>query len=921
MRRLLLALWMLFAALGPATAEEPFVQGVRLHLHPSIEEAEASELVEVRVGAPLRAEAARRTVASLSTVFQTSSVALWSEVVVEGVLVHVAVDPEITVRQVMLVGHLGLRRTPLLAAIEQSAGAVLSEGRIVRSVFALQDLLERNGYLERSVTVDVDVDENERSARVVFRVDSGPRSVIAGARVTGELADFAAAEIEGAFDFPRGEKYSPGNERSGRRRAERWLRNRGYLAADLGEARFEREGGDLLLAYELELGPHVRLEVSGADAGLLQRRGLLPFTGDGRYDRAALAVSRQRIVDDYQSRGFFDVEVEVVEEKSGDASRLLRVEVVPGPEYLLESVAVVGAESFPASRLRELVGSVPRRRLAPGTGRLTSRTLAEDVANLRAFLVREGFAAAAVEPRVERSEGAIDLTFEIAEGARTRISSLEVEGGCGTADGPLLDVANIVGGPYFEGREDELAGELLRICEDRGFRRPRIEAQATPVSEGLVDVSLRVEPGPQTVAGRIVLRGAGRTDRQLLLRTLPFEDGTPVSRDQLLEAQRALYRLGVFRRADVRLAPGSRGVGDRPSGNVEVRDILVQLEESRRWRLGYGLGFDSEDGFGGLLSVTRSNLLQRGSSLRLDLNLSERERRARLLLSDRPSRAFDLPVRYALYDLEESFSAFRSERYGAQIESTFLLDRRTRLSLFYDYRIVELEAEDAATGPVIDEVLDRELLDTELSSLTATLLHDRRNDPIDPSRGWSAALQLESAFRFLDAEERFLKLFGQWTGYVPLGRLGALGASLRLGAVEPSDSSVSAGLLRQTIPISERFFAGGRTSHRAFRRDRLGVEGSTVIEGVEVGGEALALLNLDYRFPIAGSLGGTLFVDGGNVWARPGDVDPDEARWGAGLGLRYRSPIGPLRLEVAWKIDREPGESSPLFLVSFGNAF
>ena len=249
------------------------------------------------------------------------------------------------------------------------------------------------------------------------------------------------------------------------------------------------------------------------------------------------------------------------------------------------------------------------------------------------------------------------------------------------------------------------------------------------------------------------------------------------------------------------------------------------------------------------------------------------------------------------------------------------LTNRLRIGLFYDYRIVELEAEEELDlSTLAGGILDRELVDTEVSSLTATLLYDRRNDPLDPSSGWNGTLQLEGAFPFLDADESFFKLFGQFTGYVPLGRFGALGASFRYGAIKPEGGTPSFGL-RQTVPISERFFAGGRTSHRAYRRDRLGIDGDSILEEIELGGEGLALVNLDYRFPIAGPIGGTIFVDSGNVWAVAGDVSLDDFKTGAGVGIRYRSPIGPLRLEVGWKLDRLPGESSPLVLVSFGNAF
>jgi outer membrane protein insertion porin family len=94
-----------------------------------------------------------------------------------------------------------------------------------------------------------------------------------------------------------------------------------------------------------------------------------------------------------------------------------------------------------------------------------------------------------------------------------------------------------------------------------------------------------------------------------------------------------------------------------------------------------------------------------------------------------------------------------------------------------------------------------------------------------------------------------------------------------------------------------------------------------LIEGKPIGGKGLFLLNLDYRFPLVGALGGTVFVDAGNVWADWRDVRASQIKPGAGLGVRYLTPIGPLRVEVGWKLDREHGEPKSAVLVSFGNAF
>ncbi|MBZ0113732.1 MAG: BamA/TamA family outer membrane protein, partial [Thermoanaerobaculia bacterium] len=209
----------------------------------------------------------------------------------------------------------------------------------------------------------------------------------------------------------------------------------------------------------------------------------------------------------------------------------------------------------------------------------------------------------------------------------------------------------------------------------------------------------------------------------------------------------------------------------------------------------------------------------------------------------------------------------------------------------------------------------RDLQDIDISSITPRWRWDRRDDPIDPKRGFLTSMQLEFAIPIGGlTTENFRKFFAQGSGYWPLGRSGVLALNLRAGVIEP--------LGNQPVSIAERFFAGGNTTHRAYDRDTLGIAGDTLdSRNNPVGGNGLFLANLDWRFPIVGSLGGTLFYDLGNVWGDWHDMRVEEAKGGLGVGVRYLSPVGPLRLDLGWKLDPEPEESGYEVFFSFGNAF
>ena len=224
-------------------------------------------------------------------------------------------------------------------------------------------------------------------------------------------------------------------------------------------------------------------------------------------------------------------------------------------------------------------------------------------------------------------------------------------------------------------------------------------------------------------------------------------------------------------------------------------------------------------------------------------------------------------------------------------------------------------------------MIPRASRDARVASLLPNLLFDRRDDPVDPTRGWSVQAQYERAFPMLAADADFSKLFGQATSYLRLGRAGVLATALRAGAIRPYAEPQDPGLDRMdAVPAAELFYAGGRTTHRAFARDELGIPGQTLFvesgkDPVPLGGGLLALVNVEWRFPVFGALGGELFADGGNLWRHPRDFDASQARWGLGAGLRWSSPVGPLRLEVGWKLEREPWEDPYVWSISLGNAF
>lgn len=921
-------LWALQAALLPGLAGAlPVVSAVELRS--DVELPDAAELlrsVSVEVGQPLDRENVARSLRNLHAAGVAGQIEAYLLGTEEQPVVAFVLRGRTLVERVEIDGELGLRPSQVRNAVVVGGGEPLLADRVFRSVYQLRELYEAEGYLDASVRVAIDEDEARRRAAITFTVDSGTPAKVGEVRFDGELAPFDPSQLLEPLRGKPAAPYRPRTVRDDRERLESWLLRQGYRQAVVGAPRESRVDSTRVdLAFAVEIGPRFTLEVVGEEK-TLRRQDLLPLQDDERFDDGLLEDVAQAIEVYYQSQGHYGVTVDLSEGAS-ETGRHVRLEVVPGAKQTLRELRFVGNEQLTADRLRSVMQTAPRSALSVGTGVVVDDWLAEDLRSLRGLYALDGFSQAEIGPaRVLAVDDHLELEIPIVEGRRRMVSGVTLDGVHQFPEEEVVASLPLRPGGPFHPRHEEEALDLLRArYEDAGFGLAQVTSQREVSDDGsLVQVALQVQEGPQHRVERVIVRGQQRTRPQVIRRVLALEPGTPVSQRRLLEVQRRLYGLGIFTRVDVRVIPGTPYSGER--------DVMVEVREGQRQRLAYGLGYDSDDGARGLLGYGHNNLWGRAISGRVDLRASQRDYQARALLRQPYLGRFRLPVTTSLFDIEQQQESFRSHRRGAQIEIQ-RPQERSRLSLLYTYKLVEIEDPDTGLEPLL---IDRAFADVTIASLTPSLFLDYRDDAIDPQRGWSATLLTELAFPVFAADEEFVKSFLQYARYWPLHRAGVVAVSLRAGAIEPLGSGSTPDPVCESngldfpacgVKISERFFAGGRTSHRAYRRDRLGILGETLLEvegqenAVPFGGTGLLLANLDYRFPLGAGLGGTVFVDGGNVWGDWRSVDPSEVKWGAGVGVRYASPIGPVRLEVGWKLDRLPGEDAYVVLFSFGNPF
>jgi outer membrane protein insertion porin family len=911
----------------PAAGAGPIVVAVEIRSElPLPRDEQVSAIIEIHPGEPLEDVAVRRTLRNLVATGLGSDVALYTREEPGGVVAVVVLQPVPQVADLRVTGRLGLSAADLKAVVPQRPAQPLAEESVVAGVYNLQDLYRRNGYFKAAVRVRVEQGPSHQVV-VTYQVDSGDRAQIRAVEFDGKIAAFTKAAL---IQHLRSRPGRPFQERQAEDDAERlqlWLIEQQHGAARVDKPRqqLDSAANSVTLTFPIDVGPLIKLAIQGADWKKLKKKGLLPFLGAAGYDEALVQQALTRLRAYYQQQGHYHVKVDSQQRRVDDQLELT-ITVDAGPVYTLEAIELSGNHAISSARLATLMATAPRSLLHPGSGRLVQDTLDEDLDNVRSYYALQGFAAAKVgPPEVVETGRVLRLRVPIDEGQQQRLVKLDLQGI------ERLDAAKLrqtlplrESGPFHPVLLEQTLTAIRSAYGEAGYTQAQVSAATDwNAPHTLVDVTIKVLEGPRRVVDQVIVRGNQATKTDIIRRTLRIQHGDPIGQSRPYQLESNLYRLGIFSRVDV----------DLTGSPVDTeRDVRVRVEEGKFKSLRYGFGYDSEEKLRGLLGFSDNNIGGEADSLRADLRLSSLDKRLSLLFNQPFLGPYPVPLNSTLFYFDTREPSFRTRRWGARSEAVKTLSH-TRYSLALDYRVVRLLDVSVALNSI-----ERQNRPVQVTSFIPAVLIDHRDDPLVPTRGWSSLAQVQYSFPGIGGKANFVKLFLQQTRYVNLGSPGVLAASLRVGGIESfstlptGDPGVPPSLPQSNVFIDERFFAGGGTTDRAYALDQLGVRGRTLIQPgpgshfMPVGGNGLVLANFDYRFPIIGALGGTLFFDSGNVWADWRDIRLTGSggfKSGAGFGFRYLSPIGPLRAELGWKLHRErnPPEGPLVFFLSFGNPF
>jgi outer membrane protein insertion porin family len=656
------------------------------------------------------------------------------------------------------------------------------------------------------------------------------------------------------------------------------LRSDGYLDAEVGARLSETSA-----VFQVRSGARYTWRVSG----MRTPPDLTDVVRQALHEEEAIEKGRARLLRELHERGHLRANVTGEAIPEGD-TRVLAFNVEPGLPLDAEELVFPGASVLSPGRLRREAGGA--------AGLLTDPDAA--LTRIREAYQRVHHRAAEAGPAriVESEDGRrVRITVPVREGPRARVAALRFEGGS-TPESEMAAVASLgAGDPFDEARVQSAVDRVREHYFGLGYPAVRVSPRLVPAGEDL-DVVLRVTEGERVVVGAIELAGARRTPESVIRRRVALKPGDPLDPRKLAAIERRVLELGLFSRVSATATADSPAtvrvmVVERPqvSANYDVRysdaeRITATAEGDLRHLFGLGLGLGGRHRAGADLQDTRA-------SLHLPLGIvpgtltATAFRTDEDLLSD-PSNP-------------ESPKNRRLTR-GFQVHNTLELPDRWRLEYGYSFKRATVQS------PLREFPLD---ITEDVASLDSSLVRDSRDDVLDPRRGRLLSLNLELSPAALGSSFTFAKGFAQALVTRPLTPSLTWAHGYRLGLAHAFG--------RQFLQSSERFRAGGGNSVRGFATDALGPRDA---RGRATFGDAVLIVNQELRYRHPSGVGGAVFYDAGNVFEAAKDLSL-RLRHSVGAGVRWQSPVGLLRLDVGFPLDRRAREPAYQYFISLGQAF
>lgn len=535
-----------------------------------------------------------------------------------------------------------------------------------------------------------------------------------------------------------------------------------------------------------------------------------------------------------------------------------------------------------------------RDRPPAGIGLLQSRA-ERDRKRFLEYFHSKGWYAAEITVSIDRDEAMVKVFFHVDPGPPYLLDAMDIQAvGETKVELPSPSDAGLVSGERFEsGPFLSAQDRMLKQLQRRGYPFPSVVDRRVIVDhrDRTVSVKMSIDPGLPAVLGEARFEGLKSIEERYVRKMVPWKPGERYDPAFLRTLHRDLSSTGLF-----------AGINITEAGEVDEKGVLpvtVSLTERKHRSVGASISYLSDEGPGAKLSWEHRNLMHHGERLILEASGSDFTRDA----SARFRKPFFLRDDQWLR-ISTRFADERPDAYESRsLSGGFQLERKVNKGLtllgglgYKKSRITQVGVEEEYT----------------LLSLPLTASLDTSDDLLDPSRGGRLTIETTPMGNFEHTDRGFIKMYARYRRYLPLFESPSVVVA----------GSIAAGLIsggqQRDIPADERFYAGGGGSVRGYSYQSVG----PLIGDIPYGGRSLLECSFEIRTAVTEHIGIVAFLDGGTAYESANFSSGESFRWGSGLGFRYRTPVGPLRFDIGFPLNRRDGFDDRFqFYLSLGQAF
>ena len=619
-----------------------------------------------------------------------------------------------------------------------------------------------------------------------------------------------------------------------------------------------------------------------------------------------LAEDLNKIRELYRKKGYYQARISYKLEQTDPRQARLNIEVKEGKKLYIKKIRIKGAKQIDPDELKDQLALSERGFFSwlTGSGVLKEELLERDAAALEAYYGNRGFFDARVgQPEVEFKDDGIYITFKVIEGPRYKVGTIDFKGDIIVPENKLYAIIKL----DDLARENEffdrsiMRQDLQKLADfytDFGFAFAESDIKLDKDEKNRkINVTYILNKGQKVYIRRVTIEGNTKTRDNVILRELRLSDGDLFSGSALRRSNVRLNKLDYFETVDIQTVPT-----DRP----DQLDLKVKVKEKPTGMLSLGAGYSSLDKFFVAGQIQERNLFGKGYVLGLRGTFSGRRTSYNLSFWNPHLNDSKLGIGTDLYWTTEKFFDYDKESTGGKIKFAYPLGEYTRL--YWNYRLEKYTIDNIASDA--NEDIKDMAGENWASAIYVAATRDTTNRRLNPSRGTINTLSAENAGGFIGGDDNYIKYFYDFSFYHPILKKPIFHWHVRLGYVMPNSD--------EPIPSFERFYIGGMNSVRGYPGREIAPKYDN---GDYKGGDKEFFTNYELLYPLNKEIGlmGLVFFDAGNAW------DEDEFKFevyrSVGAGIRWYSPLGPLRLEYGYGLDKLYGEKYSKLEFSVGQFF